>query len=260
MTETSARKVLNFQHEHTTACWWDHRQARLVCPGNRALRPDVEQPLIDVRDMIVVHTALLREFRLAPAAVRRVPDGARRSAARVDAHLGLLCDLLHHHHTGEDELLWPALRAVLPIAAMASLDEGEAQHAAIDQALNRVGVVLQRWRTLVDGASRIELVASLETLHGLLDEHLDAEERTLLPLAAAYLTRQQWLAVGEAGAAAVPKSKLLLVFGMFAYEGDPAVLADMLGSAPLPARFVVPLLAPRVYARQAARVYGTTRP
>jgi hypothetical protein len=29
-----------------------------------------DRPLVDVRDMIVVHTAMLREFRLAAAAVR----------------------------------------------------------------------------------------------------------------------------------------------------------------------------------------------
>lgn len=222
--------------------------------------PEVEQPLVDVRDMIVVHTALLREFRLAAAAVRRVPPGAGRQAGRVESHLRLVCDLLHHHHTGEDQLLWPPLRATLPTTAVAQLDEAEAQHAGIDQALNRVVAARQRWIAVVDAESRDELATSLECVHGLLSEHLDAEERDLLPLAAAHLTQDQWNAVGQAGAAAIPKSKMLLVFGMFAYEGDPLVLAGMLGSAPSPVRKIVPLLAPRVYARHAARVYGTARP
>jgi hypothetical protein len=50
------------------------------------------------------------------------------------------------------------------------------------------------------------------------------------------------------------------VFGMFSYEGDPEVLATMLDSAPAPVRVVVPRIAPRIYARHAARVYGTPRP
>jgi hemerythrin-like domain-containing protein len=215
---------------------------------------------VDVRDMLVVHTALLREFRLAPAAVIRVPTGARSRSATVDRHLGLLCDLLHHHHVGEDELLWPVLRSRLPAQAMAHLDEAEAQHAGLDQALNRVRTARRTWVERVDDESRDALVATLQTLHRLLAEHLDAEERTLLPLAAAHLTEFEWAAVGEAGAAAIPKSKMPLVFGMFAYEGDPAVLAGMLSAAPALPRMVLPRIAPLAYARRAAQVHGTPRP
>ena len=53
---------------------------------------------------------------------------------------------------------------------------------------------------------------------------------------------------------------MLLIFGMFAYEGDPEVLTTMLHSAPPPARVIVPLLAPRIYARYAKRIHGTPRP
>lgn len=260
MTRSYRPRPLEFPHEHTTACWWDHREARLVCPTQQSPDPVVERPLVDVRDMVVVHTALLREFRLAPVAVARVPAGDAVVAARVDRHLQLLCSLLHHHHQGEDDLLWPALRPLLPAAAMARLDDAEAQHAAITHALEQVCSARERWRSLVDDSGRNDLTAALEGLYGVLAEHLDAEERTLLPLAAAHLTQQQWDAVGRAGAAAVPRSRMLLVFGMFCYEGDPAVLADMLRPAPLPVRVLVPLLAPRVYARHAARLYGTAQP
>ncbi|GAA4788380.1 hypothetical protein GCM10023200_23570 [Actinomycetospora chlora] len=237
----------------TARCWWDHTQARWV-------RPEPGGPLVDVRDMVVVHTALLREFRLAPAAVSRVPVGARRPAARVDRHLALLCDLLHHHHAGEDALLWPPLREQAPARAAALLAEAEAQHEGLDRALGAVTAARRAWVESVDAGARDALVEALRELHLLLAEHLDTEERTLLPLAAAHLTEAQWRAVGEAGAASVPKSAMLLVFGMFAYEGDPEVLATMLAEAPAPVRTLVPRLAPRVYARRAARVHGTARP
>lgn len=230
--------------------------------GPRSRPPSVadERPLVDVRDMIVVHTAMLREFRLAPLAVARVPAGAHRAARRVDTHLQLLCDLLHHHHTGEDELLWPPLRALLTADGVARLEEAQAQHTAIDLALDQVGRARRRWTTDVDDAGRDTLIAALHQLLGLLVAHLDAEERELLPLAATHLSPAQWAAVGAAGAASVPKSTMLLVFGMFAYEGDPEVLRTMLKSAPPPLRGIVPLLAPRIYARYARRIHGTPRP
>lgn len=82
----------------------------------------------------------------------------------------------------------------------------------------------------------------------------------MLPLAAGVLTEAEWNAIGEAGAAGLPKSSLPLVFGMFAYEGDPAVLRDMLKAAPAVPRVVIPRVAPRVYARRALQVHGTRRP
>ena len=58
----------------------------------------------------------------------------------------------------------------------------------------------------------------------------------------------------------MPKPVLVLAFGMFAYEGDPDVLRAMLSSAPAVPRFVVPRIAPRVYARRARGVHGTRTP
>jgi iron-sulfur cluster repair protein YtfE (RIC family) len=210
--------------------------------------------------MLVVHTALLREFRLAPAAVARAPLDAAKALRSVDRHLGLLCDLLHHHHAGEDALLWPLLRARLPETAAALVDTVEAQHAALDDSLHRVTDARVRWRDQRNAAGRDALIEQLRRLHGLLSEHLDAEERTVLPVAAGVLTDAEWHAIGEAAVAAMPKSVLPLTFGMFAYEGDPAVLKDMLRTAPPVPRLLLPRLAPLVYARRATQIHGTARP
>jgi hemerythrin-like domain-containing protein len=231
-----------------------------LSPGRDPSRDAGRRPPVDVRDMLVVHTALLREFRLAPGAVTRVLPGAQRQAAAVGRHIGFLCGLLHHHHTGEDEHLWPPLRGRLPASALPLLEAAEAQHAAIEEALGRVTAALRLWTGSPDAATRDTLAGALRILHALLAGHLDAEERTLLPLAAAHLTEPEWLAIGEAAVAALPKSAMPLVVGMFAYEGDPEVLAAMLQSAPALVRLVIPRVAPRVYARRAARVYGTSRP
>lgn len=224
-------------------------------------RPEeIHRPLVDVRDMIVVHTAMLREFRLVTQAVAGVPAGSSKRAAIVDGHLRFVCDLLHHHHEGEDELLWPKLRARVTPSALTLIDAVEAQHAQLDVALDRVAAARSAWTRDPGVAQRDALVTELRTLQKLLGDHLELEERSLLPLAAAVLTEAEWNQVGEAGAAALPKSKLPLVFGMFSYEGDPAVVASMLSAAPALPRLLMPHIAPRAYARLASRVYGTSRP
>ncbi len=210
--------------------------------------------------MIVVHTAMLREFRLAPAAVSRVPAGDLRQAKTVDRHLGFVCDLLHHHHEGEDALLWPKLRGRVTPAARAVMDQVEAQHAAIDASLNRVGAARTAWTAAAGAEARDTLAAQLKDLHALLAEHLDLEEQAVLPLAAGALTDAEWHAVGDAAVAAMPKPALALAFGMFTYEGDPEVLRTMLQSAPAVPRLLLPRIAPRLYARRARQVHGTATP
>ncbi len=242
-------------HDHTTRCWWDHERASWDCPAGLD-----EPPLVDVRDMIVVHGALLREFRLLAAAIAALPtDATRRRKAALD-HLDHVCGLLHHHHEGEDALLWPLLRDRVGSAGRSAIDEAEAQHAHIDACLQAVVAGRKSWADDPAAARRDALASDLNTLHAVLADHLEFEERRLLPLAAATFSEPEWHAIGEAAVAATPKPVLPLTFGMFAYEGDPTVLRDMLRSAPLVPRLLLPHLAPRVYARRATRVYGTARP
>ena len=69
---------------------------------------------IDTREMVVVHTAFRREIGAAPGLVRGVAAGDRARAHVVGDHVGLLLEMLHHHHVGEDDLLWPKLLERVP--------------------------------------------------------------------------------------------------------------------------------------------------
>lgn len=217
-----------------------------------ATRPDptptaVPAP-VDTRDMVVVHTALLREIRMAPTAVVRTET--RRQRARVVRHVRLLLDILDHHHEGEDRLLLPLLRARVPAAA---LDTGEEQHARIEELVAAVRVALDSW---ADRHTGLALVDDLAELYTLLEAHLRMEEREILPLAAAHLTAAEWAALGEAGFRAIPKPALPLLFGMMMAEGDPAVLRAMLAEAPPPARVLLPRIAPGIHTRHCRRLFG----
>ncbi|TFV29675.1 hypothetical protein E4K10_49000 [Streptomyces sp. T1317-0309] len=57
-----------------------------------------------------------------------------------------------------------------------------------------------------------------------------------------------------------PKKTLPLAFGMVMYEGDPEVVKAVLAHGPLPARILVPIIGPRLYASHAERVHGTSTP
>ena len=102
--------------------------------------------------------------------------------------------------------------------------------------------------------------SSYDALYVALAEHLDAEEQRLLPIAARALTQAEWDALGDEGRRRGNRREGPLVLGMFAYEGDPAVFARMLGSAPRPVRAVLTRLGRRAFRQHALLIHGTATP
>jgi hemerythrin-like domain-containing protein len=215
--------------------------------------------LVDVRDMLVLHASLSREFRLAPAAVLRVKSGDRKHARDVDEHLALICEMLHEHHDAEDKILWPVLRPRLSAAEGRLLDKTDSQHTGINSSLERVNDARRRWLDQPDHHHGEALATELQTLYELVSEHLEDEERDIIPLASAYLSEPEWRSINDAGKSLSPKM-LLHGAGICCYGTDPEVITVMLQLLPAPVRLVLPPIARRVYARRAARVHGTRRP
>ena len=215
---------------------------------------------VDTRDMVVVHVAFRREYRLAPALVRGVAPDDEVRAGQVSDHVELLNSMLQHHHAGEDRLLWPRLLERVPAELAPLVTLMERQHHGIHDAMERVGTALADWRDGAALSDREVLARSMDDLYAALAEHLAAEEEHILPLASRCLTPAEWAQLGEEGMGGVAKSQLPLVFGMLQYEGDPEVIAAMLSHAPLLPRLLIPVLAPRAFARYARRVHGTPTP
>ena len=111
-------------------------------------------PDVDTRDMVTVHTAFRREFAQAAGLIRGVPAGDRERSATVADHLQLVLDMLHHHHTGEDRLLWPKLHERVAAELRPIVDLMESQHEGIHAEMDQVTAVLPRWRAEAGEAER----------------------------------------------------------------------------------------------------------
>ena len=217
-------------------------------------------PVTDTRVMLVLHSAFRRELRLAGGLVRSVPPGDTGRAAVVADHLTLVDDLLHKHHTIEDDLLWPLLLQRVPDDLAPIVHLMESQHARVETLLGEIVPLLASWRMDAGTAETEHLAALYDELYVVLAEHLEAEEQRLLPIAARAVTQEEWDRMGEAGKAGTPRPLMSLVFGMYQYDGDPSGLALMLAGAPAPVRWLVPRLGARAYRRHAQQVYGTPTP
>jgi hypothetical protein len=126
-------------------------------------------------------------------------DALRRDVAQVtqlDARnegWSIFEQMLHAHHTIEDDLLWPVMRDELSGRPddLALLDQMAKEHAEIQPLLEAVD------RALAQGKPASPAQANLET-HLL--EHLAHEEHDALPLIDQTLTEEQWMTFGQATA------------------------------------------------------------
>ncbi len=138
------------------------------------------------------------------------------SAARVTFladHIDFGLAMLHVHHGGEDELVYPKLIERAP-EQRAVIEQTEHQHQEIATALEVASAACKAWRQR-PGAETGEAVASaLDQLNSVVQPHLDDEEQKVVPLAAVTLPQMEWDAVGEHAVAQIPRDKKGIAFGM----------------------------------------------
>jgi hypothetical protein len=106
-----------------------------------------------------------------------------------------MAEVLHHHHSVEDEALWPVLRGHAHESGNAEdltmLEDMEAEHGVIDPALAAVRTAFEEMcaHPCADhrNALDIRIVAARENLH----EHLAHEEGQALPMLQRTLTVEE---------------------------------------------------------------------
>ncbi|MFA1538535.1 hemerythrin domain-containing protein [Actinomadura monticuli] len=174
--------------------------------------------------MYVMHDALRRELEHLAKVAAREDREARRILAEAPGW-DLFKTALHVHHTAEDEALWPPMRAALAGRpdGLALMDAMEAEHAAIDPAIEAIDAGAEPLGALVDG-----LTAALTA-------HLRHEEDEALPLIDATLTPEHIAAFGRVhGAKLGPDGPRVIPWLL---DGaDPERAAAVLAVLPEPAR------------------------
>jgi hemerythrin-like domain-containing protein len=208
----------------------------------------------DTWDMILVHRVFRREFRILPALIRAVAPGDTARAEILGEHLANVALGLHHHHSAEDEMVWPLMlqRAGLHAELIHRM---EAQHLRLHEPLERIDEVLPRWRARALAADRDELADVIAQASVALDEHLGDEEREILPLIEQHLTPAEWRAVGDRRKEVIPKGKMALVFlGAILEEASPAEKQRFLAELPLAARLLWRVAGKRTYTAARDRI------
>jgi len=214
---------------------------------------DTANPYADTSHMPKVHTMFRRELALLPSLVRSVPAKDEERAEVVAGHIRLLSQVLHHHHSGEDAVLWPLLLARAPREIDPVVHLAEGHHRAIDDHLATIGALLGSWTSGAASEDGEALARALERLAVTAYEHMGLEERLVLPVAGRHVFASEWEAMVANEAATVPPEIGPVLAGMLMYEAGPDVVPPEL-------RAVLADLAPQAYAAHCERVHGTPTP
>ncbi|BCY12768.1 hemerythrin domain-containing protein [Actinoplanes sp. L3-i22] len=207
------------------------------------------------QEMIMIHRVFRREAAQLRQYVGAVRSGdvarARQLAGVVREYIGGL----HHHHSGEDELIWPLLHARAQVHDDL-VTRMEKQHEALDGTLTEIQYLLPQWEAAAEETDRDELVAALAAHERILQQHLADEEGLVMPLVEEHLTLAEWERVGKNGLEGMPKNRIFLALGAILEDATPVERAEFLKKVPLPGRIAWKLVGQRQYRSWRAAIRG----
>jgi len=210
----------------------------------------------DTSDMLTIHALFRRAFTDAPVLVRGVADGDTARMLPVADHVRELSGALHHHHEGEDLLLWDTLEQRAPACAL-HVGLMRSQHAATAAQLERLGGLMDAWEESAGGTEREAVAALLDDVRDTLLQHLGEEETQILPTAATVMSQREWSLLHEHGMASIPRDRMFLQLGWILEVVPADERAGWLRTnLPAPARVLWRLVGRRQFAAHRARIYG----
>ena len=206
-------------------------------------------------DMALIHRIFRTSFAELVRIVPTVPSADTARINAVMAHLTFMIDGLTAHHTTEDEHVWPALHErAHPSKAL--VDRMEAQHQVIHDALDDVQRLGAVWSAQPSPATNSALTAALTHLLEMLTEHLDEEERDVVPVIAEHVTEEEWEHAGRAAFDKFTPAQRFIATGLMLEVATPAESGAMMGGLPAPVRILWALMGKRRYRRYVASFRG----
>ena len=141
--------------------------------------------------MYAVHDVFRRALGDAPAQITSVSDGDKERAQRLGDYLGEVLWLLHAHHAGEDELLYPLLEQRAP-EHKELFERMGSEHTAVSTSLGSATSAVERFGASASLADGQAAAAACASLLAVTDQHLTEEEKEVLPVAARTITAPEW--------------------------------------------------------------------
>jgi hypothetical protein len=146
--------------------------------------------------MYLMHHAFRRDLASFAAAVARTPVEDREAWRALARRWGQFARILHLHHAGEDEILWPLLLEKVDRAGegsgRATLVAMEAEHEEIDPLLTGCADGLSSMAADGGADTHAALIVRMTATRERLGHHLGHEESEAMALVQRHLTPAEW--------------------------------------------------------------------
>jgi hypothetical protein len=212
---------------------------------------------IEVRDMAIIHQTFRRAYEEAAKLVRANPTPSPGRVTFLADHVDFGLTMLHHHHEGEDVILYPLLEQRVPDHA-ARTEQIDHEHVEVKGKIDAAQKASQKWRMSPSSETGEALAASLDDVNAALLPHLDNEEREIVPLAAVTVTQKEWDSLAKHGIASIPANKRMVAFGMILEPLNAADRTYMLSNVPPPVKVLYHLVGKRAWSKYATTLRSGT--
>jgi hemerythrin-like domain-containing protein len=197
--------------------------------------PADQHATIDTTDYAAIHRSIRSAgYAIAAAAGTLRADDHDRMDAFVRYWTGHVGEILSHHGV-EDTIFFPALRERAPETA-AVLEQLDAEHHLLDRLMEESREAIEG---VVVGDEPTRAAQLLRRLADVMDDHLDLEDREVVPQFARWFSVGEYEAMTKAAIKQVGLGKqaafTVPYIGFWATEQERTTL---LGSAPLPFRIL----------------------
>ena len=209
----------------------------------------------DLRGYRAIHVALRdAAHAMAAAAPSLTASEPKRLAAFRAYWKGYAGEVLAHHTT-EDDVVFPELVRRAPELA-ALMDRTDADHHHLDELMEDVTTALA---AISEGAGSERAAALLRQVADHMEEHLDMEDRDLLPVIEVSFTQEEYDALEEKALAIIGfGAQAAFTIPFLAASVDDETRVALLGDAPLPVKVILRLFKGR-YAKMATLALGSPR-
>ena len=224
--------------------------AQVSYPGQTHVAPGRH----DMANMYRAHFAFRRDLARFESAVRQTPVGAADAWQGQAERWTLFAEVLHHHHTIEDVMIWPVLlrrtEAAGDTAGTEVLHAMEAEHDLIDPTLAACAEGFASMTTHPCADHRNALDVHVTTARELVADHLRHEETAALPLVQRLLSAEEWAAMESFADRGVPIRRIAALVPWVVHELPPTIRDRVVAEGGVPFRVLLALFGRRFSRRE----------
>jgi DUF438 domain-containing protein len=141
----------------------------------------------------IIHAAVRRDVTRTEQALRALPDGDFARARQIQVAWRNLVRELTHHHEAEDDNIWPFLEKRGFDRVL--LEQMESEHVAMKHALASASTAIDAVVASPTSTQASAAADEVRECEGVVNRHLEHEERDVEPIAAELEDDPEWKAM-----------------------------------------------------------------